>query len=307
MKIAVVIPCFNEAMTIAKVVSDFRRELPDADVIVFDNRSTDGSAEIARGAGASVEYVSRQGKGAVIRHIFREIDADVYVMADGDDTYPAEHVHELIRPVAEGAADMAIGDRLSGGQYEAENKRAFHNFGNILLRRLVNYCFKSDIRDIMTGYRVFSKRFARSVPVLSDGFEVETEMTIRSLARRMSIVEVRVPYRDRPEGSVSKLRTFRDGFRVLGAFFRILKDYRPMFFFGLLSLCSMAAGLVCGVPVIVEFVMTRFITHVPLAILATGFVLVAMTMLICGVILDTMVSQERQRNEIDILRFGKKR
>ena len=303
-KTAVVIPCYNEVLTIAKVGRDFKRELPDAVIIVLDNNSTDGSASAAREAGALVTLVPRQGKGAVVRHIFREVDADIYVMVDGDDTYPAESVHGLIRPVTDGTADMAMGDRLSGGDYKAENKRAFHNFGNILVRNLVNYCFKSDLKDIMTGFRVFSRRFAGVVPILSDGFEVETEMTIRSLARRISIAEVPIAYKDRPEGSVSKLRTFSDGFRVLGMFFKILKDYRPMFFFGVLSLCAFLAGLACGIPVITEFIASRYITHVPLAVLATGFVLSAMTTLICGVILDTMVSQERHRGEIDILRFG---
>jgi glycosyltransferase involved in cell wall biosynthesis len=301
-KIVIVIPCFNEEVTISKVVSDFKRELPEAEILVLDNRSTDRSAELARAAGAEVIYVSRQGKGSVVRHIFREIIADIFIMVDGDDTYPAEQVHELLKPVTSGSADMVIGDRLTGGGYASQNKRIFHNFGNVLVRRLVNICFGSHINDIMSGYRVFSRRFAMNVPILSDGFEVETEMTIMCLDRKLQIAELPIAYKDRPEGSFSKLHTFRDGFRVLKTIFMILKNYRPLFFFGSMSLCGFIGGLACGIPVIIEFVQRKYISHVPLAILSTGLIIVAMTMLNCAFILDTIVSHERQRNEVDIVR-----
>ncbi|MDR0615887.1 MAG: glycosyltransferase family 2 protein [Synergistaceae bacterium] len=304
-RIVVAIPCYNEQATISKVVSDFKRELPQAEIVVLDNRSTDRSSELARKAGAKVLYVSRQGKGAVARYIFREIDADIYVMVDGDDTYPAEFVHELIKPVKDGIADMVVGDRLSGGGYSNENKRRFHSFGNALVSFLVNHCFNSNINDIMTGYRAFSNRFSKVVPILSDGFEVETEITIRCLDRKLSIVELPVEYRDRPEGSVSKLRTFYDGFKVLKMIFIILKDYRPMLFFGSLSLATLVAGLICGIPVITEFFEKRYITHVPLAILATGLVLVSASFFSCAFILDTMISHENQRNEENIVRIRK--
>jgi glycosyltransferase involved in cell wall biosynthesis len=304
-KTVIVIPCYNEEATISKVVTDFKRELPQSEIIVLDNRSTDKSPELAKEAGAKVLYVPTQGKGAVVRHVFREIEADVYIMVDGDDTYPAECVHELIKPVRNGVADMVVGDRLSGGDYSSENKRRFHNFGNTLVSYLVNHCFNSNINDIMTGYRVFSKRFTDVIPILSDGFEVETEMTIRCLDRKLPIVELPVSYRDRPEGSVSKLRTFHDGMKVLKTIFIILKDYRPMFFFGSLSLIALLAGLICGIPVITEFFEKRYITHVPLAILATGLVLVSASFFSCAFILDTMISHEKQRNEESIMRRRK--
>jgi glycosyltransferase involved in cell wall biosynthesis len=302
MKITVAIPCYNEAATIAKVVADFRRELPEAEIIVLDNNSTDGTGEIARAAGASVVRVRRQGKGAVVRHIFRTMESDVCLMADGDDTYPAESARELIFTVASGEADMAVGDRLSGGVYAGCNKRPFHNFGNALVRALVNRCFGSRLNDIMSGYRAFNRRFAQNVPILSDGFEVETEMTVRCLDRNLVVAEIPVAYRDRPAGSVSKLRTFRDGWRVLRTFFGILKNYRPLFFFGSLAAAAFAAGLASGFPVLAEFAATRYITHVPLAVLATGFMMTSMITLACALILDAIASAERSRNESAIAR-----
>jgi glycosyltransferase involved in cell wall biosynthesis len=295
-----VIPCYNEELTIAKVVTDFKKELPaDCRIVVMNNRSTDNSAELASAAGAEVFFVARQGKGAVVREIFRSIDADVYIMVDGDDTYPAEDVHKLLAPVEAGNSDMAVGDRISGGAYGQVNDRRFHGFGNILVKKLVNFCFKSDLRDIMTGYRVFSRSFVENVPILSDGFEVETEMTIRALDRKLSIVEIPIAYRNRPEGSFSKLNTLRDGMRVLKTIFFILKDYRPLLFFGALSLLFLLAGCASGVPVLLEFMRTRFITRVPLALLATGLVLVSAVTLNCALILDTFVAHERQRNELE--------
>lgn len=302
MKIVVGIPCYNEEMTIAKVVSDFREVLPEAEVIVMDNCSTDRSATYARRAGATVLPVLRKGKGNVVREIFRRIDADIYVMVDGDDTYPAEAVRDLLRPVLSGTADMVVGDRLSGGRYAAENRRPFHNFGNDLVCRLVNAAFGSTMKDIMSGYRVFSRRFTQVVPILSDGFEVETEMTIAALDRKLPLVEIPVAYRDRPAGSHSKLHTFRDGFRVLKTIFIVVKDYRPLFFFGALSLVAFVVGLASGLPVIFEFLKTRYITLVPSAIFATGCMLLAATLLSCGLILDSVSKYHRERNEMDVVR-----
>jgi glycosyltransferase involved in cell wall biosynthesis len=252
----------------------------------MDNCSTDRSATYARRAGATVLPVLRKGKGNVVREIFRRIDADIYVMVDGDDTYPAEAVRDL----------------LSGGRYAAENKRSFHTFGNDLVCRLVNAAFGSTMKDIMSGYRVFSRRFTQVVPILSDGFEVETEMTIAALDRKLPLVEIPVAYRDRPAGSHSKLHTFRDGFRVLKTIFIVVKDYRPLFFFGALSLVAFVVGLASGLPVIFEFLKTRYITLVPSAIFATGCTLLAATLLSCGLILDSVSKYHRERNEMDVVR-----
>ena len=304
--IAVLIPCYNEELTIAKVITDFKRELPEAQVIVLDNNSTDDTAEFAKQAGASVMQVSRQGKGAVVRYAFREIEADIYVMVDGDDTYSVKNVHDLIAPISNGTHDMVIGDRgISEGDYAEKNKRAFHNFGNTLVRNLVNFCFNSDIKDVMTGYRAFSRRFVKNVPIISDGFEVETEMTIRCLDRKLHITTAPISYQDRPAGSFSKLNTLKDGFRVIKIIFTILKDFKPLLFFGSLSLISLVFGLLAGLPVIAEFIKTSYITHIPLAILATGFVGVSVMLMSCALILDTMVSHERQKNELQIVRFTK--
>ncbi len=306
-KIIVCIPCYNEELTIAKVITDFKRELPEAEVIVLDNRSTDKSAALAKQFGARVIFVPRQGKGAVVRHIFRELDADIYLIADGDDACPAESAHALIAPIADGTADMVMGDRLSGGGYHLENKRMFHVLGNNLVKGLVNFCFKASVNDVMCGYRAFSRRFVVNVPILSDGFELETEMTIRCLDRKLPFVEIPISFQDRPKGSVSKLNTFRDGFRVLALIFSILKDYRPLAFFGSLAAITLVLGLICGAPTILDFILLGYTPRVPLAVLASGLVLVSMTFLTCAFVLDTMISHERQRNELNILRFNEKR
>ena len=303
--VIVLIPCYNEEVTIARVVADFKRELPEAQIVVLDNNSTDNSAQLAGQAGANVVPVPIQGKGAVIRQIFREIDADVYLLADGDGACPAACAHDLISQVLEGF-DMAMGDRLSEGSYARENKRRFHGFGNKLVCMLINKCFNSNIRDAMCGYRAFSKRFAKNVPILSDGFQVETEMTIRCIDRKLPYVTVPIEFQDRPAGSVSKLRTFRDGFRVLATIFTILKNYRPLFFFGMLSMIFFLAGLFFGIPVLREFFIYRQVTLASSAILATGLVLISAIFLICALILDTIASYERQRNELSILQFNKK-
>lgn len=291
-KIAVLIPCYNEELTVEKTVSDFKHVLPNADIYVYNNNSKDRTKELALKSGAIVRDEYRQGKGAVVRSMFRDIDADVYIMVDGDDTYPAEEVEDLITPVLEGKADMVIGDRLSSTYY-TENKRPFHNFGNSLVKGLINFLFKSDLNDIMTGYRSFSKKFVKCMPVMSDGFQIETEMTIFALTNNMQVVNVPITYRDRPEGSESKLNTFSDGFKVLLTLFNLFKDNRPFLFFGCLSLIIFILGLVVGIPVIDEFIKTAYITKVPSAILAAALMLNAFLMFSVGIILDAIKNQKR--------------
>lgn len=291
-KIAVLIPCYNEELTVEKTVSDFKRVLPNADIYVYNNNSKDRTKELALKAGAIVKDEYRQGKGAVVRSMFRDIDADVYIMVDGDDTYPAEEVEGLISPVLEGKADMVIGDRLSSTYY-TENKRPFHNFGNSLVKGLINFLFKSDLNDIMTGYRSFSKKFVKCMPVMSDGFQIETEMTIFALTNNMQVVNVPITYRDRPEGSESKLNTFSDGFKVLLTLFNLFKDNRPFLFFGSLSIVIFIIGLLIGIPVINEFIKTAYITKVPSAILAAALMLNAFLMFSVGIILDAIKNEKR--------------
>ena len=291
-KIAVLIPCYNEELTVEKTVSDFKRVLPNADIYVYNNNSKDRTKELALKAGAIVKDEYRQGKGAVVRSMFRDIDADVYVMVDGDDTYPAVEVEGLIAPVLEGKADMVIGDRLSSTYY-TENKRPFHNFGNSLVKGLINFLFKSDLNDIMTGYRSFSKKFVKCMPVMSDGFQIETEMTIFALTNNMQVVNVPITYRDRPEGSESKLNTFSDGFKVLLTLFNLFKDNRPFLFFGSISIVIFIIGLLIGIPVINEFIKTAYITKVPSAILAAALMLNAFLMFSVGIILDAIKNEKR--------------
>lgn len=306
-KIAVLIPCYNEELTVEKTVSDFKHVLPDADIYVYNNNSKDRTKELALKAGAIVKDEYRQGKGAVVRSMFRDIDADVYIMVDGDDTYPAEEVDGLIKPVLEGKADMVIGDRLSSTYY-TENKRPFHNFGNSLVKGLINFLFKSDLNDIMTGYRSFSKKFVKCMPVMSDGFQIETEMTIFALTNNMQVVNVPITYRDRPEGSESKLNTFSDGYKVLLTLFNLFKDNRPFLFFGCLSLIIFILGLVVGIPVIDEFIKTAYITKVPSAILAAALMINAFLLMSVGIILDAIKNQKRYLFEChmnDIIRSFK--
>lgn len=291
-KIAVLIPCYNEELTVEKTVSDFKRVLPNADIYVYNNNSKDRTKELALKVGAIVKDEYRQGKGAVVRSMFRDIDADVYIMVDGDDTYPAEEVEGLIAPVLDGKADMVIGDRLSSTYY-TENKRPFHNFGNSLVKGLINFLFKSDLNDIMTGYRSFSKKFVKCMPVMSDGFQIETEMTIFALTNNMQVVNVPITYRDRPEGSESKLNTFSDGFKVLLTLFNLFKDNRPFLFFGSISIVIFIIGLLIGIPVIDEFIKTAYITKVPSAILAAALMLNAFLMFSVGIILDAIKNEKR--------------
>ena len=296
-KIAVLIPCYNEAITIEKVVKDYKRALPDADIYVYDNNSTDGTDKIAKKAGAIVRYEYRQGKGNVIRTMFREIDADCYLMIDGDDTYPAENAREMCDLVLSGKADMVIGDRLSS-TYFSENKRPFHNFGNKIVRWLINHLFKNKIKDIMTGYRAFSKEFVKGFPVLSKGFEIETEMTIHAVDKNFKLVEIPVEYRDRPKGSVSKLNTYSDGFKVLKMIATLFKEYKPFYFFGIVALIFLILALVFGIPVVVEYFQTGLVPRFPTLIVACIFLVLSMLLWIAGIILEVIVKKHKQLYEL---------
>ncbi|AQX53115.1 glycosyltransferase family 2 protein [Priestia flexa] len=300
MKIAVLIPCYNEEVTIGKVIDDFKQELPEADIYVYDNNSKDKTSEIALAHGAIVKKELKQGKGNVVRSMFQDIDADCYVMVDGDDTYPAEFVHQLIEPIRNKEANMTIGDRLSNGTYFEENKRPFHNFGNNLVRSLINKLYKSNITDIMTGYRAYDKLFVKSIPVMSPGFEIETEMSLHALDKRFRLKEIPIDYRDRPEGSESKLNTFSDGYKVLKMIFTLFKEYKPLQFFSLWTLLFLVAGLAVGTPVIYEFFKTGFITKVPSSILATGLILLGVLSFVSGLILDTIASLNRKQYELEL-------
>ena len=296
-KIAVLIPCYNESQTIAKVVKDYREALPEAVIYVYDNNSTDHTDEIARGAGAVVRYEYKQGKGNVMRTMFREIDAECYLMIDGDDTYPAENARTMTELILERKADMVIGDRLSS-TYFTENKRPFHNMGNRLVRGLINTIFKSEIKDIMTGYRAFSYEFVKSFPILSKGFEIETEMSIHALDKNFRLVEVPVTYRDRPAGSVSKLNTYRDGMRVLRTIARLFRDYRPFSFFGWLGFfCFLIASAFFG-PVLADYLATGLVPKFPTLIVCSGLYVVAILLWISGLILDVITKKHRQLFEL---------
>lgn len=285
-EIAVLIPCYNEALTVGKVVDDFKKELPQAKIYVYDNNSKDDTYAIAKQHGAIVRYEPNQGKGNVVRSMFREIEADYYVLVDGDDTYPAEDVHAMLEEMVKYNADMIVGDRLSNGTYGSENKRNFHGFGNNLVRGLINRLFKGNVTDIMTGYRIFSKRFVKVFPLMSNGFEIETEMTIFALANKCKIRSVDITYRDRPEGSFSKLNTFSDGFKVLLTIFNLLKAYKPLLFFSLVGLAFVVFGVIVGIPVIVEFNLTHFVSKLPSAVLAASLMIIAVLLVVTGLILD---------------------
>ncbi|WP_102412415.1 glycosyltransferase [Beduinella massiliensis] len=302
-KIAVLIPCYNEERTIAKVVSDYRAALPEADIYVYNNNSTDGTVRAAREAGAIVRNEYRQGKGNVIRAMFRDIDADCYLMIDGDDTYPAESAREMVELVLSGRADMVVGDRLSS-TYFTENKRPFHNFGNVLVRGLINRLFGANIRDIMTGYRAFSRAFVKGFPVISKGFEIETEMTAHAVDKNYLVCEVPVTYRDRPEGSVSKLNTVRDGMRVLKTVFRLYEEYRPLAFFGFFAGLLLLFALVLFLPVFVEYVRTGLVPRFPTLIVASVLGVCSLLSFSVGVILDVVVKKHRQLYELLMRREG---
>ena len=300
-KIAVLIPCYNEALTVAKVVKDYKKALPDADIYVYDNNSTDGTDEIAKKAGAIVRYEYRQGKGNVIRSMFKDIDADCYLMIDGDDTYPAENAKEMCQYVLDGKADMVIGDRLSS-TYFTENKRAFHNFGNKLVRSLINHLFKSNIRDIMTGYRAFSYDFVKTFPVLSKGFEIENEMTIHAVYNNFKLIEIPVSYRDRPEGSVSKLNTYSDGIKVLMTIARLFKEYKPTIFFSFVGTILLILSLIFGIPVFSEFFKTGLVPRFPTLIFALILLIISILMYITGIILEVVAKKNKQIFELFLIR-----
>ena len=295
-KIAVLIPCYNESQTIEKVVTDWRRELPEAVIYVYDNNSTDHTDDIARAAGAVVRYEYQQGKGNVIRRMFREIDAQCYIMIDGDDTYPAEMGREMTDLVLERNVDMVVGDRLSSTYFE-ENKRPFHNFGNSLVRGTINKLFRSNIRDIMTGYRAFSYEFVKSFPVLSKGFEIETEMSIHAVDKNMNVANVIIEYRDRPEGSESKLNTYSDGFKVLKTIGRLYRNYKPMQFFGIVALILMIISAAMFIPVLAIYIQTGLVPNFPTLIVSCFIALAALESLFSGMILSTLAEKERQEFE----------
>lgn len=301
-KIAVLIPCYNESKTIAKVVTDFKRVLPEAVVYVYDNNSSDGTDQIARDAGAVVRYEYQQGKGNVIRRMFREIDAQCYIMADGDDTYPPEFAPEMASRVLDKKVDMVVGDRLSS-TYFTENKRPFHNFGNSLVRKAINVMFKSEIKDIMTGYRAFSYQFVKSFPVLSKGFEIETEMSIHAVHKNMLLENVIIEYRDRPEGSESKLNTFSDGFKVLKTIARLYRNYKPMAFFGLLGSVLVVLAAVFFIPVLGEYIQTGKVPNFPTLIVCGFAALAAIQSFFSGMILQNMVQKNRQDFEMELHRI----
>ena len=301
-KIAVLIPCYNESKTIEKVVKDYKQALPEADIYVYDNNSSDGTDEIARKAGAIVKYEYRQGKGNVIRSMFQDIEADCYLMIDGDDTYPAENAREMCDLILEGKADMVIGDRLSS-TYFTENKRPFHSLGNLLVRGLINKLFKSNVHDIMTGYRAFSYEFVKTFPVLSQGFEIETEMTIHALDKNFLLKEIPVNYRDRPAGSISKLNTYRDGFRVLKTIARLFKEYKPTIFFSIIGLIFLIISVVFAVPVFAEYFETGLVPRY-LTLIFSGFMLiVSILMFVCGVLLEVVVKKHRQLFELILIQI----
>jgi len=303
-KTAVLIPCYNESLTIEKVVRDFRQVLPEADIYVYDNNSTDGSAELAEKAGAIVRYEYKQGKGNVLRSMFRDIEADCYIMVDADDTYPAENAPEMEKLVLEGRADMVIGDRLNTTYFE-ENKRPFHDFGNKLVRWLVNNLFDGNLQDIMTGYRAMNRRFVKEYPLLSKGFEVETEMSLFALDGNYLVKEIPVEYRDRPAGSESKLNTFSDGFRVLKMILMLFRDYKPLLFFMVQALICFVLGTILVIPVLHDYAQTHLVERFP-TLFVSIFLYIAALMFFCsGMILDVLKNNQRKFRETIVKQINK--
>lgn len=306
-QIAVVLPAYNEAATISEAIASFHEALPEASVFVVNNNSTDDTARIAKEtlerlkcAGGLIDE-ARQGKGSAVRRAFMEIDADVYLLVDADLTYPPQRARDLIAPILENRADMVVGNRLVAGDYARENRRPMHNFGNRLVGWLVNTLFRAKLGDVMSGYRAMSRVFVSNYPIIIDGFELETDMTLHALDKRFRILEIPVEYHDRPEGSVSKLSTFSDGARVLSTIVQILRYYRPLFFFGTASAVCLLAAVAAGIPVIRDWVTNRYVVHVPLAILASGLAIVSLLMLVTGLILDSLAQQQRRSFERDLL------
>ena len=311
-QIAVVLPAYNEELTIEATIRSFHAELPDACIWVIDNKSNDATQTLARntiaslGCSGGVIFEGRKGKGNAVRRAFHDIEADIYVLADADLTYPASRVQDLITPVATNIADMVVGDRHSGGHYGTENKRALHGFGNRLVRGLVNRLFGANLDDIMSGYRVFSRLFVKTYPILVEGFEIETDVTLHALDKRFRILEIPIEYKDRPAGSVSKLNTFSDGFKVLFTIARILRYYRPLVFFGSTAIFFGCAGLLAAVPVFIDWIQQSYVYHLPLAILATGLEIVAVVMFAIGLILDSISHQNKCFFESEILKLSSK-
>ncbi len=304
-KVAVLLPCYNEEKTIGKVVRDFRAVLPEADIYVYDNNSTDRTSAVAEEAGAIVRREYAQGKGNVIRRMFREVEADCYLMADGDDTYPAHHAPAMVEMVVDRQADMVIGDRLSS-TYFTENKRPFHNLGNRLVRGLICNLWHTPVKDIMTGYRAFSRPFVKLFPVMSGQFEIETEMTIHALDKRFRLVEIPIDYRDRPAGSESKLNTFSDGFKVLRTIVTLFKEYRPMRFFGWLAVVLSLVATVLLVPVLVDYFHTGLVLRFPTLFVSLFLFLAALQSLFTGLCLDVMVEKDRKQYELRMVEFGQR-
>lgn len=292
-KIAILIPCYNERETIEKVVTDWKKVLPTATIYVYDNNSNDGTAEKAREAGAIVRYEYQQGKGNVIRRMFREIDAECYIMVDGDDTYPAEYGNEIVEKIIDKKVDMVVGDRLSSTYFE-ENKRPFHNIGNSIVRFTINKIFKSSIKDIMTGYRGFSYEFVKTFPILSSGFEIETEMSIHAIDKNMLVDNIIIDYRDRPDGSISKLNTYSDGFKVMKTIFKLYKTYKPLHFFSWIASVLFVIALALGIPVFLEFLDTGLVRRFP-TLIVCGFIIIAsLQSFFAGLILENLSLKGKQ-------------
>jgi len=304
--VAVLIPCYNEEKTVGLVVEGFQKELPDATIYVFDNNSIDKTAEVAQDAGAQVVPESRQGKGNVVRSMFRLIDADVYVMVDGDNTYSPRDAKAMIQPILSDVADMVVGDRLSSKLYEHENTRKFHNFGNQLVRSMINKLFGSDCKDILSGYRVFSRFFVCNFPVMTEGFEIETELTLYTLDKNFRLLELPINYKDRVEGSESKLSTFGDGYKILKTIGFVFKNYKPFVFFSTASAILAIVGLLIGYSPVMEYMKFHYVYRVPSAILAASIEILAALLFGCGLILDTIVRQEKEQFELRLTDFYKK-
>jgi glycosyltransferase involved in cell wall biosynthesis len=300
MKTVLLVPCYNEEKTIASVIKDFKKYLPDVEIYVYDNNSTDATAIIAAENGAIVRHEYMQGKANVVRSMFRQIDADMYIMVDGDNTYPASQVRKLLEEMERKNCDMVVGDRLSNGTYGKENSRVFHGFGNNLVRGLINFIFKAKLRDIMTGYRVFSKRFVKNYPVMCQGFELETEMTIFALNNHLNISEVPIDFSERPEGSFSKLNTFSDGRKVILTIFNLFRHYKPLQFFGTFAFFFFIMALVFGIPPILEFIEFKYVFKTPSAILASGLMLLSMLSYAIGLILDTISINNKSLFQINL-------
>lgn len=303
--IAIILPAYNEAATIEAVILAFHQALPEAHICVVDNNSSDGTGDIAAAAIAGINgrviREGRQGKGNALRRAFHAVEADAYLLADADLTYPAERARDLLAPILSGDANMVVGDRQSGGHYRQQNKRRLHGLGNTLVNRLINYFFGADLKDIMSGYRAFSRAFVKTYPVMTPGFQVETDMTLHALDKRFRILEIPVEYVDRPSGSVSKLNTMTDGARVLFTIFQILRYYKPFAFFGSIALCAMLLGLAASIPVFNDWLVYRYIYHVPLALLAAALEIVAFIMLAVGLILDSIAHQQKMSFELLLL------